>query len=243
MVRKRYRSPYYNQSEEELSRKFIKTVMAILGIAVFVILIFVFFAPAFGSIFGYLSKNRNDDSSIVSVRTRAPTLTNVPAATNKQNINLSGYANEGDVIKLYVNGPEVAQTTTGADGIFEFSDISLIKGRNSVFAKAVNNKNEESEPSETSIIILDTEEPKITIESPKDGETVRNLDKRITVIGKINEKATLKINDRIVIQKPDLSFEYTLGVKSGEVEIKVTAIDEAGNKNEETIKVKYQETS
>lgn len=243
MVRRKYRSAYRGQSEEELSKKFITTMMAILGIVLFVVLVFVFFAPTFGSIFGYLSKNRNDDSSVVSVRMRPPTLTNVQTATNQTQINLSGYATEGDVIKLYVNGPEVAQTTTGADGIFEFSNVGLIKGRNTVFAKAVNNKNEESDPGETFTIILDTEEPEITIESPKDGETVRNLDKRITITGTIDEKATLKINDRFVIQKPDLSFEFTLGVKSGETEIKIEATDEAGNKNEETIKVKYQETS
>ncbi|EKD95075.1 MAG: hypothetical protein ACD_25C00077G0001 [uncultured bacterium] len=59
----------------------------------------------------------------------------------------------------------------------------------------------------------------------------------------MNEKATLKINDRMVIQKPDLSFEYVLGVKPGDVEIKIEATDEAGNRNEEIIHVKYQETS
>ena len=195
------------------------------------------------SAFGLLSKNRNDTEEAVTVRIRPPTLTNVPTATKDTKINLAGYANEGETIKLFVNGPEVAQTTTGADGIFNFISIELIKGRNTVFVKAVNAKNEESEPGETFTIVLDTEQPKIEVESPKDGSTVKNLDKRITIIGTINEKATLKINDRMVIQKPDLTFEYILGVKSGDVEIKIEATDEAGNKNEEIIKVKYQETS
>ncbi|OGC73086.1 hypothetical protein A2473_02220 [candidate division WWE3 bacterium RIFOXYC2_FULL_42_13] len=243
MATRRYRSKQYGQSEEELSKKFIRTMLGIIGLVVFVILALFVFAPTFGSAFGLLSKNRNDTEEAVTVRIRPPTLTNVPTATKDTKINLAGYANEGETIKLFVNGPEVAQTTTGADGIFNFISIELIKGRNTVFVKAVNAKNEESEPGETFTIVLDTEQPKIEVESPKDGSTVKNLDKRITITGTINEKATLKINDRMVIQKPDLTFEYILGVKSGDVEIKIEATDEAGNKNEEIIKVKYQETS
>ena len=243
MATRRYRSKQYGQSEEELSKKFIRTMLGIIGLVVFVILALFVFAPTFGSAFGLLSKNRNDTEEAVTVRIRPPTLTNVPTATKDTKINLAGYANEGETIKLFVNGPEVAQTTTGADGIFNFISIELIKGRNTVFVKAVNAKNEESEPGETFTIVLDTEQPKIEVESPKDGSTVKNLDKRITITGTINEKATLKINDRMVIQKPDLTFEYILGVSSGDVEIKIEATDEAGNKNEEIIKVKYQETS
>ncbi|HAI62688.1 MAG: hypothetical protein UU64_C0002G0007 [candidate division WWE3 bacterium GW2011_GWF2_41_45] len=243
MVTKKYRSKQFGQSEEELSKKLIKIMLGIIGLIVFVILALFVFAPTFGSAFGLLSKNRNAKEEAVTVRIRPPTLTNVPASTKDTKINLAGYANEGETIKLFVNGPEVAQTTTGADGIFNFISIELIKGRNTIFAKAINAKNEESGAGETFTILLDTEQPKIEITFPKDESTVRNLDKRITITGTINEKATLKINGRMVIQKPDLSFEYTLGVKSGDVEIKVEATDEAGNTNEETITVKYQETS
>ncbi|KKS31498.1 hypothetical protein A2380_00420 [candidate division WWE3 bacterium RIFOXYB1_FULL_43_24] len=243
MVTKKYRSKQYGMSEQELSKKLIKKLLGIIGLIVFVILALFVFAPTFGSAFGLLSKNRNAKEEVVTVRIRPPTLTNVPTATKETKINLAGYANEGETIKLFVNGPEVAQTTTGADGIFNFISIELIKGRNTVFAKAVNAKNEESEAGETFTIILDTEAPKIEVDSPKNDSTVRNLDKRITIVGKVSEKSTLKINGRMVIQKPDLTFEYILGVKSGDVEIKIEATDEAGNKSEETINVKYQETS
>ena len=243
MVTRKYRSKQYGLGEEELSKKLIKTMLGIIGLIVFVILALFVFAPTFGSAFGLLSKNRNAKEEAVTVIIRPPTLTNVPVATKDTKINLTGYANEGEIIKLFVNGPEVAQTTTGADGIFNFISIDLIKGRNTVFAKAINAKNEESDAGDIFTIILDTEQPKIEVDSPKNDSTVRNLDRRITITGKINEKATLKINGRMVIQKPDRTFEYILGVKSGDVEIKIEAVDEAGNKNEETINVKYQETS
>ncbi len=239
----KYRGRKYGQSEEELSKKFIKTMTAIIAIFIFVILSLFVFAPFFGSAFGLLSKNRNKDDGVITVRVRPPTLSNVPNSTKENKVDLTGFANEGETIKLFVNGPEVAQTTTGSDGIFNFAAIELINGRNTVFAKAINQKNEESGPSEVYTIIVDTENPEIEVVSPEDGDTVRNLDRRITITGKINEKATIKINDRIVAQKPDLSFEYTLGVKSGEVEIKIVATDEAGNTSEEELKVRYQESS
>jgi len=201
MVTKKYRSKQYGMSEQELSKKLIKKLLGIIGLIVFVILALFVFAPTFGSAFGLLSKNRNAKEEVVTVRIRPPTLTNVPTATKETKINLAGYANEGETIKLFVNGPEVAQTTTGADGIFNFISIELIKGRNTVFAKAVNAKNEESEAGETFTIILDTEAPKIEVDSPKNDSTVRNLDKRITIVGKVSEKSTLKINGRMVIQK------------------------------------------
>lgn len=238
-----YRSANYSSSEVELSKKLVRIVLAIVAITIFCVLSLFVFAPLFGSAFGLLSKNRNSEEGIVTVKIQPPTLSNLPASTNKSSLDISGFAGEGDTIKLYVNGPEVAQTTTGSDGIFNFSAIQLNKGRNTLFAKAINIKNEESEQSVVHTIILDTENPKIEITSPKDGETVKNLNKRITITGTINEKASIRVNDRMVIQKSDLSFEYSLGVKAGSVEIKVSATDEAGNKNEETIKVNYREES
>src|SRR3989339_491526 len=147
MATRRYRSKQYGQSEEELSKKFIRTMLGIIGLVVFVILALFVFAPTFGSAFGLLSKNRNAKEEVVTVRIRPPTLTNVPTATKETKINLAGYANE-------------------------------------------------SETGETFTIILDTEAPKIEVDSPKNDSTVRNLDKRITIVGKVSEKSTLKINGR-----------------------------------------------
>ena len=59
------------------------------------------------------------------------------------------------------------------------------------------------------------------------------------IIGKINEKATITVNDKQAVQKPDLTFEFQLGVKEGEVSVKVNATDEAGNKEEKSFKIRY----
>ncbi len=65
------------------------------------------------------------------------------------------------------------------------------------------------------------------------------MDKRIEIEGKIDEKATITINEKTAIQKSDLSFDYFMSVSEGDVEIKIEVTDIAGNKSTEEIKVKY----
>ncbi|KKU30589.1 MAG: hypothetical protein UX44_C0019G0001, partial [candidate division WWE3 bacterium GW2011_GWA1_46_21] len=103
--------------------------------------------------------------------------------------------------------------------------------------------NNESPKSETITVISDDDKPEITISSPKDGEAVKNLNRRVTVTGKLNEEATVIINGKVAISRPDLSFEILLGVDEGGVEIKVAATDKAGNKAEKIIHVIYQKES
>ncbi|MCA9302445.1 hypothetical protein KDA10_03765, partial [candidate division WWE3 bacterium] len=90
---------------------------------------------------------------------------------------------------------------------------------------------------------VDTIEPKIEITAPEKDKTVKNLNERVLIQGKISEKATIRINDRLAVQKPDLTFEFILGVKQGEVEVTVEAVDEAGNKKEEKLKFTYLKQS
>jgi len=112
-----------------------------------------------------------------------------------------------------------------------------------LFAKAVDNKGSESEKTEFFYITYDKNPPKIEDLSPEDGDTVRNLDKRINVTGRTNEKAKVTINGMMAVQKPDNSFEFLLGVDEGEVKMKIEAVDEAGNKTEKEITVKYEKKS
>ena len=111
------------------------------------------------------------------------------------------------------------------------------------FAKAIDSDNNESPPSQVITIELDNKSPDIQMESPKDGDIIKNLDKRIIVKGKVNEKAIIKVNEKLAILKNDLSFEAILGVEEGNLEIKIVATDEAGNKKEESLKIKYEKKS
>jgi len=233
--------PNTNLNEEELTRKLFSTIITIVVLIVVIILSTTVFAPAFGSLFKIFGKK--DTSSDLVIKPSTPVLTQLPTATKESKLKINGYAQQGTTIKLYVNGPEKASTVTGNDGLFTFENIELIKGRNTIFVKAIDQKQNESDTSSTYIVSMDTDAPKIDIESPKADSTVKNLDKRITIKGKINEKATITINGQIAIVKSDLTFEHLLGVSEGKLEIKIKAIDEAGNEKEEVLKVTYLKAS
>ncbi len=228
------------KSEEDLLReKLSKTLLSMLGIILGLVIVLVFFAPKLGVFFGFFSTHKNDKDAFSSIKPNPPYLANVPHSSKDYSLNINGFATEGLTINLFVNGPKVDTTTVGADGQFTFNNIALIDGTNTIFAKAIDKDNNESDSSATFNVVVDKEKPKLEIETPKDNEVVRNLDKRVIIKGKVNEKASLVINDKVAVLRPDMSFEFLLGVIEGNNEIKITAIDEAGNETEEKLVIKY----
>ncbi len=226
--------------EKELRQKLAKNLMAIVGISILMVVILIFFAPKLGVFFGFFSKNRNQADTFNVIKPNPPFFTNVPNATKEDTFSLSGFAQAGLTINLFVNGPQVQNTTVGADGQFTFNNIPLIQGSNTFFAKAIDKNGVESDQSTNYTITQDKEKPDIEISSPKDNEVVKNLDKRVQIKGKLSEKAMLIINGKTAIVRPDLTFEFLLGVKEGENEIKIEATDEAGNEQEENFKINYK---
>ena len=227
------------RSEKALRQELRKRLMWLLIIFVVAVCALVFFAPQVGSLFGYFSKYRNDPGYIPTPKPMPPVFIDAPEATNQETLSLSGRALPGSTVKIYVNGPERGTTTAGADGVFSFSDIKLSLGTNTVSAKAFDVKGDASDNSEFIVINYDKEAPEIELEDLEDGDVVRNLNKRIEISGKINEKATITINEKTAIQKSDLTFDFIMGVNDGDVEIKIEVVDLAGNKTEKELTVKY----
>ncbi len=220
-------------NQQEINKILLKRIGAIIAIVVVSVVGMVKFAPKIGSLFGQISVNRNQTITPPQPNTPPPIFIDVPEAVNETKINLKGTSAPKTKIQIFVNGPKQGEVLTDNSGEFLFTDVKLNKGTNTIFAKAGETK------SKVITIDYDDDAPEIEIESPEDGETIENLNERIEIKGKINEKAQIRINDRIAIQKPDNSFYFLLGVDEGEVEIKITAIDVAGNKSEEELTVTY----
>jgi len=229
-------------NEEELYKRLFTTISAILFTLVLLFIIFRFFGPKLGSLFGLISVHRNDPAERDKIAPVPPIFSLIPEATNKKKLTLNGISEPGSKVDLFINGPKKATITTNDDGLFTFPDIELNEGKNSIFAKAIDKNGNESDNSEKSVVILDTKKPEIKIESPVNGETVKNLNKRMEVKGKLNEKANVVINGRVAIVQSDLTFEVLLGVEEGNVSIKVVATDDAGNSKDETIFAIYQKS-
>lgn len=237
------RKRHYRQQKRQMEEKLRKTILATVLIPVLIILAFGFFGPQIGGFFGIISTYKGSGGPSDTLAPPAPIFNGAPEAVNTTNIKLEGHSETGSTVRLFVNGPETQSTITTNDGVFTFENVELMKGRNSVFVKAVDQDNNESDKSEVLTIKYDDDRPEIEIISPQNGEAVKNLNKRILVRGKINEKASIRINDKLAVQKPDLSFELLIGVNEGWVKIKISAEDEAGNFTQEEISVNYVKES
>jgi len=232
--------PHNKLTEKALRRRLRTTMFGISAIIVFSLLAVFLFPTQVGSFFGFFSVHRNEKPYQPVAKPATPVFENAPEAVNDTKVTLMGNATPGTTIQLFVNGPEKASTTVGSDGVFTLADVPLNMGNNLLFAKAIDNNGIESDNSEFITITVDKEAPKIDLTNIKDGSTVRNLNKRIEIAGKVSEEATITINDNSVIQnKGDFTFDYWLGVSEGTVKIKIIATDMAGNKTEKDITVTY----
>ena len=227
------------QHEEEVKKRLYRTLLAIFIIMGVIFIALRFFATNIGSFFGLISKigkpKEKDDTSAPP----PPYFYSAPTVTNKKELTLKGFSEPGSKVTVFVNGPRAESVNADSSGIFTFNGVTLIEGRNTIFARAEDAYQNQSDKSQILEIIYDTKKPKITITEPKDGSTVRNLNQRITVKGSLDEKCEVKINNKLAVVGANNTFELLLGVVEGDMEIKVEATDEAGNKSDETIKVKY----
>lgn len=232
-----------NKEEEEMLKKLYKTVGALVAVIAFLFITLNFFGPKVGSLFLLISKNRNDNGPGDIIPPSAPIFSDTKNATKEEKITINGITEAGATVTLFVNGPEAQKTTADNDGFFTFVDIEISKGKNLIFAKAIDENGNESEKSETLEIVFDDKNPEVTIDTPKNGEEIKNLDKRVLVKGTVNEEASVKINGRQAIIGQNNSYELLLSVEEGDVTIEVEATDIAGNTAKETIYIKYKKSS
>lgn len=240
--RRNYKRRSYT-SEAELTRKIKSSLWAIFITIALVFLSFRYFGPKIGSAFLIFSRYRDDTGPSDTIAPTAPIISRVPEATNKKTLTLNGITEEGATVKLYVNGPEKAETTADRDGLFTFIDIEIGAGNNILFAKAIDENGNESDNSKVYTITFDDEAPEIIILSPNHEEEIKNLNRRILVSGTLNEPGEVKINGRQAVVKADNSFELLLGVDEGEIVITVEAEDKAGNKSKSSITIQYSKDS
>lgn len=78
--------------------------------------------------------------------------------------------------------------------------------------------------------------PKLTVESPKEGQVVREKD--ISVSGKVDPEATLKINNQPVLVEEDGAFEAEIEIFEGTEEIVVKAVSRSGKETVVRRKIK-----
>lgn len=202
------------------------------GLAVLLLMVFVFvILPLFIVI---LNKVINTDPfpEEARVELQAPLLNAPIIATNSARIQLSGYAQPKSQVTLLLNDRESSSTLAGDDGAFTLP-LGLESGENEVAIFSRDQESNRSANSPTYIIIFDNEPPKIVIDEPQP-ETRFDRKSRVIIVRGLTDVGTkVTINDRLVFTGTDGAFTTSLSLQNGKNELKVVAIDQAGNRAEQ----------
>lgn len=227
---------------EEKSNKKKAYLYIILSIISLVLLVFLGI-PAIVKMASFLTELRSSGEPIGIEDTTPPAppqMDDLPEATNKSVITISGTAESGATVVIYLNG-EAIETITDNSG--EFSHTSGInKGENVVYALVKDSAGNESQTTQEYFIVFDNEAPDLEISSPEDGaEFYGSKQRQISIEGTTEDDVKVTINDRFVVVENDGSFTFTTTLNEGENGFNIKAEDDAGNMTEETITLHFSE--
>ncbi len=178
---------------------------------------------------------RQDNSDTIAPP--APFVADAPSAVNSKFINLQGYAEAGATVKLYLNSSEAASTIVDSNGDFEFKDIALYEGTNTLYVQAVDQAGNESEKSDTFTVVQDKEKPELTLEEPENG--FETSDARLEIKGTTEPNASVFVNQHQAVVQPNGNFVFNTLLNEGENTLIIEAVDRAGNKTVQELTVTY----
>lgn len=158
-----------------------------------------------------------------------PTLSRLPKAVKDSKLGVSGYAQEGLQIKIYLNDVQVASLRAGKDGQFSIDGLALNEGSNEIYAKAVDDRQVESNPSEKVTVKYLKKPPFLELTNLGDNAEIKQRENIFTIVGKTQTGATVAINNSLVFVDNDGNFSYPLALSDGPNTITTLATDEAGN--------------
>ena len=168
-----------------------------------------------------------------------PTLNPLPSATNSAKIIISGKSTKNTKIELFINDDLSDDVETDKDGNFVFTP-NLEPGDSRIKTRAIY-KDKKSDFSVSFDVIFKNSQPTLEITSPSDGQTFKKDQNSVNVQGKTDLGVSVTINGFWAVIEDNNNFSYTLPLQNGDNEIKVVAVDQAGNKSEKSLKVNYSQ--
>ncbi|MBP9797514.1 hypothetical protein KBC70_00005, partial [Candidatus Woesebacteria bacterium] len=182
--------------------------------------------------------SKPDDSSQLDEKSYilAPEIFALPDATNSARIVLNGRGTEETDVHIYVNDEKVDSIALTSE---DFStEVSLKKGENEIYLESEDVEKKRVKTSKTYKVLYLAEKPTLSIESPKEGDTVSTSE--TFVKGTTDPSVAIRVNGGPAVVGVDGSFTYSARLKDGDNEIKVEATDIAGNQEVVTLKVRYE---
>lgn len=170
-----------------------------------------------------------------------PTLDPLPDATNSATLNVSGVAEGSTKASLYLNGVKANDADVKDDGTFLFRNVTLESGDNTIKVQTQDSSGKQSKFSDTATVTYSNKAPDLTVDFPSDGQTYHKDDNPLKVRGKTSPNTKVTVNDFWAIVDDQGNYSYSLPLQNGDNQIKVVAVDDAGNKTEKDLKVSYSE--
>lgn len=157
--------------------------------------------------------------------------------TNEENITVEGSASPAATIQLMNNGEEVVKESVSDTGEFAIP-MTLLEGENELTVVTLVDESPVNE-SDAVTITLDTEAPALTIDSPQDGDVIK--EKTITVEGAIRDDHldVVEVNGQQATIE-DGAYSKQIQLENGEQVIEVVARDEAGNITSESVTIQVK---
>ena len=237
--RKLIRSHLRKEERKNLRKTFLY------GLATLILLFGLFFwgLPALIKLAAFITDIRSSNQPIEqtdNVPPSPPRLDFLPEYTQKQSLSISGFAEEGSTVDVFLNGLASGTVVTTAEGTFVFNDINLTPETNEIYTIAEDKEGNKSQPSKRVVVNFDNTPPEFEIVSPQDGEVFNgNKEKRINISGKTEKNTSLTINDRLIILDQEGGFSTEIELSEGENLIKIIAADRAENQTEKEVKVTF----
>lgn len=150
-------------------------------------------------------------------------------ATNSASIAVSGYAEPGTTLEVFLNGESLKKILLGNDGQFSLADVPLIERENKITAQAKDAAGNISQPSDPLIITFKRTPPALEINEPPEGQGFSGNQREVQITGLTETGATVTVNGRLVMVKNDGTFTYSLPLNAGENLLKIVATDMASN--------------
>jgi hypothetical protein len=239
------RKKYSRLSSRERKRYARQTILFSLLTIILILVIIFWGVPALVKVALFLGDLRSSTQPIQNediLPPSPPILQPLTDATSSASVRVEGFAEEGATVQLFVNEKKSAETITENNGEFVINSLPLSAGENQVYAVSIDPAGNKSQDSHIMKITYDAFPPTLEINSPKDRSSFYgNKERTVTITGKTEANAKIKINNNLVITSQLGEFSYQFTLDPGENEITVIAQDKAQNERAEKLKLTYSE--
>lgn len=235
-----YTSRLARQETKRYTQQSFFFILATLALIVLVIFVGIPLVTKAAIFIGDIRSSNTPITNQETLRPATPQLIPPPVATNSSNLTVSGYAQAGAKVAIFINGVKQAESLVDESGSFNFNDLKLNVGANEIYAISFNSNDQASPESSPLTINVFDQKPKLTLTNPENGAKIYGFqNQQLNVEGLTDTHNTVYINDRQTFVTTNGTFKQSFILKDGENSFTITATDPAGNQTSQNLVINY----